>query len=350
MKTRIQKLMESEVSNRISVGDDITFIKDFFWEEDNGVSKGFKRGDTSKVIDVYDGGVVIHHVPYIVTDGEEKEDTVWIDKKIPLEYVAREYSREGNIANGLPPDMSPPDYLAHKYRNEAKKKKPSGGWGYNFKNKKEQIQQLVKFFERMRNGYIENDFNGDLASVFKYGNEDVEDQLTGVSGEVNGNETDDIFVELMKGLSTEELKIVSDKISKELGLYWTHGNDWVNYEQGDYRDWAEKNGREKEWIDSLEQGKDDFEKEMKSRSSEKAEAVGNKYTELMNMYGDLLDKQEESSFNFEASPYDGDKEWAVYSKASRTYDFFGTEEEMKKKAADLNKMDIDKQEPDWDAE
>lgn len=63
---------------------------------------------------------------------------------------------------------------------------------------------------------------------------EIEDQISGIYGHVNGKETNDMFKELSAGLSEEELKQVAKNLDKG---YWKPGSDYM-YINADYDMWA----------------------------------------------------------------------------------------------------------------
>lgn len=143
-------------------------------------------------------------------------------------------------------------------------------WAYDFKDKKAQEEQLVAFVKDMMNSRIENDKNN-----FDYNPEfvgdTVEDQLTGLRGEVNGKEVKDVYLELTKGMSDKEIAKATEDID---GLVEISGG-WAYYDGHYYK--KAVGGKKEEAIQGFQiEGKD-----LDSRSDE----------EIYKMYDEMSNDQ-----------------------------------------------------------
>lgn len=105
-----------------------------------------------------------------------------------------------------------------------------------FKDPKKDSQKeaLVEFLTWMQEGRIENDANDSDYDPMLVG-EEVEDQLTGVGGDVNGKKTQDIYKELTKGLTEEDIKECSTKA----GIDYID-NGWAYYDGDKYKSAVEE--------------------------------------------------------------------------------------------------------------
>ena len=99
----------------------------------------------------------------------------------------------------------------------------TSGWGYKFKNKAEQIKALTEYINDMAESRINNEGGADWEEYKERGVSEVDDQLSGLSGKVNGKEVHDVFYALMEGLTDEEMKKVAKGLKHS---YWAPGDDW----------------------------------------------------------------------------------------------------------------------------
>lgn len=112
-------------------------------------------------------------------------------------------------------------------------------WSYKFKSKEDQKKQVTSFIKDMMNSRIENDINsGDFDPEFI--GDTVEDQLTGLHGEVNGKETEDVFKDLTKGMSEKEINYCADDVD---GVVEIRGG-WAYYNGRHYKDAVAKGTNE----------------------------------------------------------------------------------------------------------
>jgi hypothetical protein len=96
--------------------------------------------------------------------------------------------------------------------------------GYKFKNKQEQIKALTEFINDMAEHRIHNENGADWEEYKEQGRDEVEDQLSGISGmTVNGKEVKDIFHALMEGLSHEDMQKASKGLKHS---NWKPGDDY----------------------------------------------------------------------------------------------------------------------------
>ena len=125
-----------------------------------------------------------------------------------------------------------------KYGKEAFQKAAAAGkkmgesalneWSYSFKEKEDQKKQLIEFYRDMMISRVENDANsGDYDEKMIGG--DVEDQLTGLQGEVNGKKVADVYKALVAGLSKEEIEQCAD----DAGVVDKDG--WAYYDGHEYK-------------------------------------------------------------------------------------------------------------------
>jgi len=94
---------------------------------------------------------------------------------------------------------------------------------YTFSNKKDQIKTLTDFIDEMAHFRIHNEGGDDWKYFRDLGRDEIEDQLSGVSGRVNEIEVFDVFCALAGGLSMKELESVSDNLKYST---WIVGDDY----------------------------------------------------------------------------------------------------------------------------
>lgn len=98
--------------------------------------------------------------------------------------------------------------------------------GENFKNKEQQLKVLSNWLKWMKKGRMDSereDFQDLEPGEYKdavASRQEVEDQLSGVSGEVNGKKTDDVYEALTQGLSEEEIEDVADALDIRIDGDW----------------------------------------------------------------------------------------------------------------------------------
>lgn len=109
-----------------------------------------------------------------------------------------------------------------------------------FEDQPTQILALEEFFQWMYEGRVENDANDSDYNPDMVG-QDVEDQLTGVSGDVNGQDVQDIFKTLTQGLSEEQIKEAAASV--DAIDYITEG--WAYYDGAQYKADVEKEKADK---------------------------------------------------------------------------------------------------------
>lgn len=122
-------------------------------------------------------------------------------------------------------------------------------WAYRFSNKQSQIKQLKEFVKDMMNSRIENDVNDPDWDEELVGDM-VEDQLTGLHGEVNGKDTNDVFRSLTDGMIDREINQATAEIEDLVEIR----DGWAYYDGRAYKN-AVKAGKTK--IKPVDESSDD---------------------------------------------------------------------------------------------
>lgn len=100
---------------------------------------------------------------------------------------------------------------------------------FEFVDEASQEEALKEFFGWCLEGRIENDKNDPEFNVDHYA-EDIEDQLTGIQGEVNGTATQDVFKSLTKGMSPKKI----EEIALEVDGIDSIKDGWAYYNKTHY--------------------------------------------------------------------------------------------------------------------
>jgi len=99
---------------------------------------------------------------------------------------------------------------------------------YNFTNKKEQTKALTDFINDMAIFRINNENGEDWEWYKSMGIDEVEDQLSGISGQVvNGKEVKDIYEALVNGLDKDDFVLINSNLNNSIftgdGWHYIHG-------------------------------------------------------------------------------------------------------------------------------
>ena len=96
-------------------------------------------------------------------------------------------------------------------------------WSYKFKDKKSQIKELTQFINDMAESRIENENGADWEEYKEMGKDEVEDQLSGLQGKVNGKAVKDVFYGLLEDLDKNDIKQVQRGLKHS---NWDGRDDW----------------------------------------------------------------------------------------------------------------------------
>jgi len=94
----------------------------------------------------------------------------------------------------------------------------------------EEIKDAISNNLDISPGTIERETHGIIHALIG----EIADQISGISGKVNGRDTNDVMDDLIKGLSEEDLKDVANNVDD---AYWSPGDDYV-YMDASYRSWV----------------------------------------------------------------------------------------------------------------